>query len=315
MTSVGETLRQERLRRNLDLDQISRELRISTRFLEAIEDEHFDRLPGSVFAKSFVRQYARMLGLNEEELAAEVQRASVPPGPVSTYSEAHSGREEIRVPPVDSWAGGGRRFEWSSSLWALGGVVAVMLICSIVYSWWQRPKAASDTPEPVAQVQEPAQPAPQTAVAPAPVEGSTGTPEQAVPESLAVVPPPVPAPEKASAAPAAAGELPAKAPPAAAATVRVDLTASEPVWVLARADGKYLFSGTLETSETRTVEAAGALVVRFGNAGGVNVSLNGKNLGALGPKGQVRTIQFTSGGFQIVPVAKPPAAPSPSEER
>jgi len=55
MMSVGDTLRRERIRRNLQLDQISHELKISPRFLEAIEDEQFEKLPGGVFAKAFVR--------------------------------------------------------------------------------------------------------------------------------------------------------------------------------------------------------------------------------------------------------------------
>ncbi|HJT90002.1 MAG TPA: DUF4115 domain-containing protein, partial [Bryobacteraceae bacterium] len=88
----------------------------------------------------------------------------------------------------------------------------------------------------------------------------------------------------------------------------VQLTAEEPVWVSARSDGKYLFSGTLDPAQSRTIDANSAVVLRIGNAGGVQVSLNGKPLGPLGPKGQVRTVQFTSGGFQIVP----PAAPKPA---
>ena len=86
--------------------------------------------------------------------------------------------------------------------------------------------------------------------------------------------------------------------------VRLELTAEEPVWVLARAGGKYLFSGTLEPKQTRSVEANGPLLLRLGNAGGVNITLNGKPLGAVGPKGQVRDVQFTSGGFQIVAAAQ-----------
>ena len=73
MTPVGETLRRERMKRNLDLEEISRELKISTRFLQAIENDQYEKLPGGVFAKSFVRQYARLLGLNEEDLAVQVQ--------------------------------------------------------------------------------------------------------------------------------------------------------------------------------------------------------------------------------------------------
>src|SRR5215813_12588660 len=87
MTSIGETLRREREKRNLDLDQVSRELKISTRFLEAIEGENFDRLPGGVFAKSFVRQYARMLDLDEDEAAAQVQR-TIAPSPLPDFATA-----------------------------------------------------------------------------------------------------------------------------------------------------------------------------------------------------------------------------------
>src|SRR5215831_2489771 len=106
MISVGETLRRERLKRNLDLDHISQELKISSRFLEAIEDERFERLPGNVFVKSFVRQYARFLGLDEEEVTAEVQRIIEPP-PMFTAREAASPAQppaEIHVPRVEEWA-------------------------------------------------------------------------------------------------------------------------------------------------------------------------------------------------------------------
>ena len=95
------------------------------------------------------------------------------------------------------------------------------------------------------------------------------------------------------------------------APVRVELTADEPVWVLARTDGKYSFSGTLSAKESRTIEADGTVLLRLGNAGGVTITLNGKPVGPVGPKGQVRTVQFTSGGFEIVPVAKPPAPLDP----
>jgi hypothetical protein len=90
-----------------------------------------------------------------------------------------------------------------------------------------------------------------------------------------------------------------------AAPVRVQVVAAEAVWVLARADGKYLFSGTLEPNEARTLEATERLTLRLGNAGGVTITLNGKPVGTVGPKGQVRELQFTSGGFQIVAAPKP----------
>jgi cytoskeleton protein RodZ len=97
-------------------------------------------------------------------------------------------------------------------------------------------------------------------------------------------------------------------PPNAGGTVHVEITADETVWVLARADGKYAFSATMDPHATRTVDGVKEVTLRLGNAGGVTISLNGKPIGPGGPKGQVRTIQFTSGGFHIV-AAKPPAEP------
>ena len=62
MTSIGDTLRRERQRRHLEIPQIAGELRISSRFLEAMEQDEFAKLPGGVFTRSFVRQYGDFLG-------------------------------------------------------------------------------------------------------------------------------------------------------------------------------------------------------------------------------------------------------------
>jgi len=65
--TFGEKLRKQRERRGLELDAISNSTKISTRMLRALEEEHFDQLPGGVFNKGFVRAYARQVGLDEEE--------------------------------------------------------------------------------------------------------------------------------------------------------------------------------------------------------------------------------------------------------
>src|SRR5215472_7122303 len=115
MTAISATLRRARLRRNLDLESISRELKIPPKLLEAIEGEKFDRLPGGVFAKAFVRQYARYLGLDDEEMAAEVQRILQPPLEISRPPETSpSSAEPIPLPKVEQWQSVGDRREWGS---------------------------------------------------------------------------------------------------------------------------------------------------------------------------------------------------------
>jgi cytoskeleton protein RodZ len=67
MGNFGDTLRQEREFRGISLDAITRVTKISNRHLVALEQEHFDVLPGGVFNKSMVREYARVVGLDQEE--------------------------------------------------------------------------------------------------------------------------------------------------------------------------------------------------------------------------------------------------------
>ena len=141
MIAIGETLRRERLKRNLDLQQISNELKLSTRFLEAIENEQFERLPGGVFTRSFVRQYARLLGLDEDELAAEAARLAEPPADLSPIeTKTRPSVSGFPLPPAVSWdrVSDGLRTGWPDWLPALALVVVVVLACSGGYAWWQR---------------------------------------------------------------------------------------------------------------------------------------------------------------------------------
>ena len=71
MGAFGEKLRKQRELRGIELDAISNTTKISTRMLRALEDEHFDQLPGGVFNKGFVRAYARQVGLDEQEAVAD----------------------------------------------------------------------------------------------------------------------------------------------------------------------------------------------------------------------------------------------------
>jgi cytoskeleton protein RodZ len=306
MIPVGDTLRRTRLKRNLQLEEISDELKISTRILQAIEADQYDKLPGGVFAKSFVRQYARLLGLDEEEIAGRMQQA-MGPGEEIPDRPKPGGVAPIQVPKVDEWETvGDKRFHWSGWLSAVV-LVLVMLVCSAVYTWMQRPKApvtAQASPPAHNAVQSAPALAPSVTAQPlSPVE-PTAAPLQAVEQKPVEQKPAEQKPaeqQPGEPAPAAARV----APPNPDATVHVEITADESVWVLARADGKYAFSATLEAHATRTVEGVKDVTVRLGNAGGVTISLNGKPIGPAGPKGQVRTIQFTSGGFQIVPPKEP----------
>jgi cytoskeletal protein RodZ len=63
----GDKFRKEREKKGISLDDVSQVTKIGSRMLQAIEEEHFDQLPGGVFNKGFIRAYAKHLGLNDEE--------------------------------------------------------------------------------------------------------------------------------------------------------------------------------------------------------------------------------------------------------
>lgn len=64
----GEFLKKERELRRITLEEISKDTKVHTRFLEAIEQDDLSALPAKAFAKGFLRSYARMVGLDEEQI-------------------------------------------------------------------------------------------------------------------------------------------------------------------------------------------------------------------------------------------------------
>jgi len=276
-----------------------------------METGNFDKLPGGVFAKAFVRQYAKLLELDAEELASEVQHLLEPQPAFPQSAEApRPNAAPISLPRVLQWESVSDKRNWwsgwSSTVTALGLVVVVMLICSAVYAYWQRPRHVISAQQPV----------PATAPAAVPQQAA---PQQAAPQAAppaAENPPAAPAstPAPAPIAVATQASAPAPAPPPVAdaarprGAVHVELAFRGKVWVRAQADGKVVFAATIEPNQGRTIDAESTVVLRLGNAGLVTITLNGKQLDPVGPMGQVRTVQLTSGGFQIV---APPKALDP----
>src|SRR3984893_2522456 len=104
MTSIGATLRRERVRQGFDVQQIATRTKIGLHLIQAIEADQFDRLPGGVFARSFVRQYARLLGLDEEELAGQFNKQfEEPVAAVPLPESRHSTSHFLPVPPLEDF--------------------------------------------------------------------------------------------------------------------------------------------------------------------------------------------------------------------
>ena len=81
MSSFGETLKRERELRGISLRDIADGTKISVRFLQALEEDRVEVLPGGLFPRAFVRQYALYLGLDAERMVAEFVSAHGEPTP------------------------------------------------------------------------------------------------------------------------------------------------------------------------------------------------------------------------------------------
>jgi hypothetical protein len=82
-------------------------------------------------------------------------------------------------------------------------------------------------------------------------------------------------------------------PPPSQEAIQVKVGAVEQSWLTLESDGHRVFSGVLKPAQTKVFEGREMARMRTGNAGGVTVVFNGRDLGPLGEHGQVRTVVFT----------------------
>ncbi|HEX8183856.1 MAG TPA: helix-turn-helix transcriptional regulator [Blastocatellia bacterium] len=179
MPTLGEELRRRREERGTSLNDISEATRIGTRFLKAIESDSFSILPGGIFTRSFIRAYAKQVGMNEEEAISLYQQQitgqpaesqpltpdqrvrtvpAVEPVRQVTSAEPRSARSEpITFRPAPT------RMNWPTIIIAGGIALFIVIIVIALVKQLNRstattsqPTAASPAPAPTAEPQAPA---------------------------------------------------------------------------------------------------------------------------------------------------------------
>jgi cytoskeleton protein RodZ len=282
MESVGEKLRQQRVRQGLTLDDVSASTRISVKNLQAIESDELSGISSAFFYRSFVRQFAQRLGLDYDELAAAVQEwANTMPQP------AMPGQLQAampKVPPLQPTRP--KNFRWLFSFIAL---IAVLTGCSSLYGMWQSSRyelQASVTSFVNLLSGNSGRRAAEAGVV------NRGRVSQA--RRVAT------APQNAVPSLSDGPAEPAKRSAEPSPGFRVEVAAVEATWLSITADDKEIYSGILEAAGTKTLNGHDSARIRTGNAGGVNVLFNGKTIGSLGPRGQARTVLFTKDNYEII---------------
>ena len=233
---IGERLRNAREARGWSLADVSELTRIRATFLQALEEEQFDRLPGRTYLKGFLRTYATALGLDPDELfEAYHLEFETPAQPIVGMHSA-----EVPIRPA-------ARPSPFRRMITVGAALALVVLLFLMYIGYQQLRRFS---APVSRPDATAQPAPQPSPRPAPPPAPVAPPE--VP---AQVQPPL---------------------PSAAAPLTVILRTTEESWIRIFADGRRVFQGVIAAGEERTWTAQRELTVRIGNAPGVSVEVNGQ---------------------------------------
>ncbi|HEY6250518.1 MAG TPA: RodZ domain-containing protein [Candidatus Angelobacter sp.] len=269
MGAFGDKLRREREMRGITLAEIAESTKISKRWLKALEDEQFEVLPGGVFNRGFVRSYARFLGINEEQTVADYVAVSNEPEPPVDKFPLEIHEKENNSPPLNP-----RRS-------IVPVVLALVALIGVVGGWTYWVKRKPSRPENSGQhaVTQPQQSSSSQA-APSGNASSQAT-KAAESQSTEVV-------DKGSGNESQDQN----------SSISVVIKAKQNSWVSVVADGQVLWEGMLNANTERTIQAGKELVLKTGNAAGIEVSYNGKPLGALGKEKEVRTITFNTSGLQ-----------------
>ena len=335
LRELGALLREERERRGLTIDQVSDRIKITRTCIAAIEDGNEDCLPHPVYAKGFIKNYAKLLGMDngefQESLAQIYQSEETPLRDVPLLRGS-----DDEDTASETGSSSGQRL----TVLLVAGVAVVVVVALGWYLYTAffsksapvtaptatapqveqpaEPATPPVTPTVPAQTQEaprePAQPAPSAAPAPAPEAAAPApavAPEVGHGASTPAVKPEAPAPAQPSAEDQATqdiamsgvqnGSAPAAAPaapPAKQFTVGehgshlVRITATERCWLQAGADGGTMRESMLEPGDTFLGHFNEYLLVRLGNAGGVEIQFDGKVYPFRANKGSVKTLKF-----------------------
>ncbi len=298
--TFGEKLRQQRQARGIDIRQVADETRINARYLEALETGNFKEIPGQIFARSFARQYARHVGLDEALIEDDLQAAfRIDPGLEILQPKFYSDRTEpVKSPSRPSIldapvvAAPASSFNWDRVPVPSLTLMAVLAGCALLYMGWQRVvlgRGASTGPLIQEKVSNSA---------------TSGVPTTKLPTGEALPRPDVasnPSAAQFASAVTAGGQAPPVASsvelqvPAANgnAGMKIALVASQQTWVSITANGRQVFSGVLEANTTRELSGVENAKMVIGNAGGVEVLADGRPIGPIGPEGQVRVVLLT----------------------
>jgi cytoskeleton protein RodZ len=303
MESIGEFFKQVRETKGLTIDEVASKTRIRSDFVKALEEGNFAKLPDQVFARGFVRSYARSLGLDEEDAIHRFIQSA------GAFYEKQDERERLKVRQVQEERK--RQANRKAVAIAIGiAVVTLVFLLSREQSSLLVRRSATDLPtsssKRMAASGSESQAVPSRSETESSAQTAKSKPTEA-PAPSSQIRTDSSIPRGSGAAPVAAAPSSQTAPPLpppigtdgplggisleGSAEGRdqlvLDLEATELSWVVIQIDGGSPQEALLRPGEKAKWKGQDQFVLTLGNAGGVKAELNGKPQKPFGPSGKV----------------------------
>ena len=323
--SLGEWLRQAREVQGHSLAQVEEVIRIRQKFLGALEAGRWNELPSEVVGRGFLRNYARFLGLDPQDALARLHRgeptpppeAAVPPAEAEEPAEELKEKEPTPPPPVakeqpaeytllEESLFEPKRVPW---LRILGGLLLVLALAAVGFgSWayWNNPQLLVNL-----GVLQPAATSPRTVPSATRVIRLTATPT----DTPTITPTRTGTPTLRStrtSTPTPTVTPTVRATPAEGLEVFVHII--DRCWLDVYLDDEHAFEGLLEPGEVSAWQAQTQIRMTIGDAGVLEVTVNGERLGLLGQRGDIVWVSWTLEGGRILQTWFTPTPEAPEAE-
>ena len=272
---IGPILEQARRERGLSLGEVEQATKIRKRYLQGLERDDYGALPDAIYAQGFLKTYANYLGLDGEELSQELKNRRKPRRERQLeYALPMSSEFERPLIAPGGLSGAEKRRISGAAVFALAlGVIALAAVIGTLYFIGRDSQTASEQPESPrseeAANREEERP-----------ESGSGSDAQESPDPGA----------NAGDEAAQGGEENPPEPEVLRAVIRVQGATS---WLSIQSDGETAYEQIAQPGFLKTFEADRKLSITTGNAGAVEVEINGQNVGVLGDDGEVLTRDFT----------------------
>jgi hypothetical protein len=272
---IGATLRQAREARKLTADNVSRATRIPVHIIHAMEQDDWKRVPPGIFARGYLRAYAREVGLDGNALALRLQAEQAPPSPPPEQEVKEPERPTlvVRWPSVV--------VSESARRWAVWPALPLLLFVAYLAG-----RSSIMVPRPM--------PAPASTPSPVTASGTGGQDGTVVGTAAKPATPAMPAPQASDTVGQGSVVRGGVEPPSGGpdAPLVVEIAVTRPCWVTASADGVRTVYRVVRPGER--VQARGRTVTfRVGDAGAVQLSLDGLRARPLGSNGEVLSLRIT----------------------